>query len=239
MMIDIAKYPQYRLADVSKVFTSAGFLRVWRSDANHEKDATFILCPGTYVPGQMEVSVVEANGFVNGYAVMPEAGVNIIYIASILNTAVSWAVMTDGQLEKRTPIALKRLSNVLVRVLPAREQTGVAYLHYLQMELRRQRSEGSDNPYLDYWLAKYADVRNAIALELTLPQVFKEYEIAVLEPWLAQIGKCSAEHPGLGWDAIHEWLGKEILSPQNEVTGNLNKLRVVMRDVIAKASQKK
>lgn len=238
-MIDIAKYPQYRLADVSKVFTSAGFLRVWRSDANHEKDATFILCPGTYVPGQMEVSVVEANGFVNGYAVMPEAGVNIIYIASILNTAVSWAVMTDGQLEKRTPIALKRLSNVLVRVLPAREQTGVAYLHYLQMELRRQRSEGSDNPYLDYWLAKYADVRNAIALELTLPQVFKEYEIAVLEPWLAQIGKCSAEHPGLGWDAIHEWLGKEILSPQNEVTGNLNKLRVVMRDVIAKASQKK
>lgn len=238
-MIDIAQYPQYRLADVSKVFTSAGFLRVWRSGADHEKDATFILCPGTYVPGQMEVSVVEASGFLNGYAVMPDKSVNIIYLTSILNTAVSWAVMTDGQLEKRTPIALKRLSNVLVRVLPAREQSGVAYLHYLLMELRRQKREGNNNPYLDYWLAKYGDIRNAIALELALPQVFKEYEIAVLEPWLAQIGKCSAEHPGLGWDAIHEWLGKEILSPQNEVTGNLNKLRVVMREVIAKSAPKK
>lgn len=236
-MLDIEQYPQCRLADVSNLYTSAGFLRVHSSDGDRGQTSTFILCPGSYVPGQMEVSIVEANGFVNGYAVMPEKGLNIVYLTSILNTAVSWAIMTDGQLEKRTPITLKRLGNVLVRLLPAREQTAVAYLQYLLMEIRRQKDVGSDNPYLNFWEAKYEETRNAIALELVMPQVFKEYEISLLEPWLRQIGKCSAEHPDIGWDEMHEWLGKELLSPQNEVTGNLNKLRVVMREVVEKTVQ--
>lgn len=236
-MLDIEQYPQCRLADVSKVFTSAGFLRVHRFGADHEQTVTFILCPGSYVPGQMEVSIVESNGFMRGYAVLPEKGLNIVYLTSILNTAVSWAIMTDGQLEKRAPITLKRLGNVLVRLLPAREQTAVAYLQYLLMEVRRQKDAGSDNPYLNFWEAKYEETRNAIALELVMPQVFKEYEIFLLESWLRQIGKCSAEHPDIGWDKMHEWLGKELLSPQNEVTGNLNKLRVVMREVVEKTIQ--
>lgn len=236
-MLDIEQYPQCRLADVSKVFTSAGFLRVHQSDGDRGQTSIFILCPGTYVPGQMEVSIVEANGFMKGYAVMPEKGLNIVYLTSILNTAVSWAILTDGQLEKRAPITLKRLGNVLVRLLPAREQTAVAYLQYLLMEIRRQKNVDRDNPYLNFWEAKYEETRNAIALELVMPQVFKEYEISLLESWLRQIGKCSAEHPDIGWDEMHEWLGKELLSPQNEVTGNLNKLRVVMREVVEKTVQ--
>ncbi len=236
-MLDINQYPIHKLADVSKLFTSAGFSRMRRSSADHEQTVTFILCPSTYVLGQMDVCVVEANGFMKGYAVLPEKGLNIIYLACILNSAVSWAIMTDGQLEKRTPITLKRLGSVLLRLLPAREQSAIAYLQYLLMEIRRQKDAGSDNPYLNFWETKYAEIRNAIALELIIPQVFNDYEIALLEPWLRQIGKCSAEHSEIGWDEMHEWVGKELLAPQNEVIGNINKLRVVMNEIIEKTAQ--
>lgn len=232
MVVDINKYPLRTLSDVSKIFTSAGFLREFSEGIDRDVMHTFILCPDTYIPEEMKVDLVEANGIEKGYAVFPENGVNIVYLMSILNSAVSWAVMTDGKLEERSKILLKNLKNVLVRVLPAREQQSVAYLQYLLMEMKRQKKEGSNNSYLDYWTAKYHEAMNAIALELVMPQVYGEYEIDVLGSWMRLIGKCSAENPGTDWMQLHEIIGKELLAPQNEVTGNLNKLRVVMREVI-------
>lgn len=232
MVVDIDKYPLRTLTDVSKIFTAAGLLRAFREELDRDIMHTFILCPDIYVPEKMTADLVEANCIEKGYAVIPERGVNIVYLTSILNSAVSWAVMTDGKLDERTKILLKNLKNVLVRVLPAREQQSVAYLHYLIMELKRQKNAGSKNPYMDYWISKYHEAMNAIAFELVMPQVYGEYEIDVLGAWLRLIGKCSAENPDTDWMHLHEVIGKELLAPQNEVTGNLNKLRVVMRDVI-------
>ncbi len=232
MVVDIDKYPLRTLTDVSKIFTAAGFLHVFREGLERDVMHTFILCPDIYVPEDMTADLVEANGFERGYAVMPESGIDIVYLTSILNSAVSWAVMTDGKLEERAKILLKNLKNVLVRVLPTREQQSIAFLQYLIMEMKRQKKEGSNNPYIDYWTSKYHEAMNAIALELVMPQVYGEYEIDVLGSWLRLIGKCSAESPGTDWMQLHEVIGKELLAPQNEVTGNLNKLRVVMRDVI-------
>jgi len=231
MQIDIEKYPQKLLVDVSHIYTSAGFLRVQYQEGTPDKMRTFLLCPDTYHPETMAVEAVEANGFPRGFAVMPTAEINIIYLASILNTAVSWIVMTGGKLNKRASITAKRLAKVLIRVLPSNEQKAVAYLHYLQMNIRKQKRESSFNPYLNYWESVYSELQNAVALELALPKVFKEYEIEVLASWCALIGKCSAEHPDMDLIALQEVLGKELLAPQNNVTGNLNKLRVVMREV--------
>lgn len=233
MLIDIEKYPQKLLADVSHIYTSAGFLRIQYQEGTPDKMRTFLLCPDTYHPEKMAVEAVEANGFSRGFAVMPiaGAGVNIIYLASILNTAVSWAVMTGGKLNKRASITAKRLATVLIRVLPSNEQKAVAYLQYLQMNIRKQKREGSIKPYLNYWESVYSELQNAVALEMALPKVFKEYEIEVLASWCALIGKCSAEHHDMDLIALQEVLGKELLAPQNNVTGNLNKLRVVMREV--------
>jgi len=232
MVVDIDKYPLRTLADVSKIFTSTGFLHVFREGIYSDAMHTFILCPDIYVPEKMTANLVEANGFEKGFAVFPDSGVNIVYLTCILNSAVSWAVMTNGKLEERARILLKNLKNVLVRELPAREQQSVAYLQYLLMEMKRQKNEGSNNLYIDYWTAKYHEAMNAIALELVMPQVYEEYEIDVLGSWLRLIGKYSAENPGTDWMQLHEIIGKELLAPQNEVTGNLNKLRVVIREVI-------
>lgn len=237
MDVDIDKYPLRTLADVSKIYTSASFLRVFREGMDRNVMHTFILCPDIFDPEKMTADLVEANGFEKGYAVFPESGVNIVYLTSILNSAVSWAVMTDGKLEERTKILLKNMKNVLVRVLPAREQQSVAYLQYLLIEMKRQKKEGNNNPYLDYWASKYHEAMNAIALELVMPQVYGEYEIDVLGSWLRLIGKCSAENPDTDWMHLHKIIGKELLAPQNEVTGNLNKLRVVMRDVIERKAK--
>ena len=232
MIVDINKYPLKTLTDVSKIFTSTGFLRVFREGLDRNIMHTFILCPDTYVPEKMTANLVEANVFEKGFAVFPDNGVNIVYLTCILNSAVSWAVMTDGKLEGRTKILLKNMKKVLVRMLPTRDQQSVAYLQYLLMEMKRQKKEGSDNPYLDYWAGKYHEAMNAIALELVVPQVYGEYEIDVLGPWLRLIGKCSSDNPGTDWMQLHEIIGKELLTPQNEVMGNLNKLHVVMREVL-------
>lgn len=237
MLLDIEKYPQKLLADVSEIYTSAGFLRYQREGGTLDQMRTLLLCPDTYVPEKMEVDLVEANGIMKGYAILPRIGVNIVYLASILNSAVSWAVMTSGKLEKRTPITLKRLSTVLIRVLPSHEQQAVAYLHFLIMDIRKQKREGSTNPYLNYWESVYTELQNAIGLELALPQVFKEYEIEMLTSWAALIGKCSIEHPDFELTSWQDVIGNELLSPQNIVTGNLNKLRVVMREVVNKVQE--
>ncbi|MBP3253709.1 MAG: hypothetical protein J6M30_04305 [Bacteroidales bacterium] len=238
MVIEIDKYPLLTLTDVSKIFTSTSFLRLFREREGHDAMQTFILCPNTFDPEKMSVDLVEANGFAKGFAIFPKNGLNVIYLACILNSAVSWAVMTGGNMEKRSSILLKNLKNVLVRMLPIREQAGVAYLQYLLMEMKRQKNEGNTNPYIDYWASKYHEAMNAIALELVMPQVFDEYEIDVLGLWLQLIGTCSADTPVTDWEHLHEIIGKELLAPQNEVTGNLNKLRVVMREVIERKVQK-
>ena len=238
MQIDIEKYAQVLLSDIGKIYTPTGFLRFQSEGGDLEKMQTFLLCPDTYVPGQMEVDLVEANGFHNGFAVMPQVGINFIYMASILNTAISWAVMTDGKLEKRSPITMKRLGNVPIRLLPAREQQAVAYLHYLILDIGKQKKEENNNPYLGYWASVYDQLREAIALELVLPKVFKEYEIEMLDSWCTLIGKCAAEYSEFELTQWQDYLGKELLAPQNMVTGNMNKLRVVMKTVLEQAKEK-
>ena len=232
MVTDIEQYSLETLAHVSKIYTAAGFNRTFLVDANHNDMHTFIRCPDTYVPGKMGVDLIEANTFVRNYAIFPNDDVNIVYLTSILNAAVSWVVMTNGRLEKRGPITMRRLGNVLVRVLPQAEQKAVAYLHYLLMTLRKEKEEGSKDSYLDYWMSVYEEIQNSIALELVMAQVFKEYEIEMLNPWCALIGKCSVENPGITLQNLHSALGKELLIPQNIVIGNMKKLRVVMRTVI-------
>jgi len=230
--VEIKKYPLKALSEVSKILTLTGYLRQYGEGMERDTIHTFILCPDIYTPEKMTVDLVEANCFEKGYAVMPESQVNIVYLTSILNSAVSWAVMTDGKLEERAKILLKNLKNVLVRVLPAHEQQSVAYLQYLIFEMKRQKNEGGNKPYIDYWSSKYHEAMNAIALELVMPQVYGEYEIDVLGSWLRLIRKCSAENLGTDWNHLHEIIGNEMLAPQNEVTGNLNKLRVVIHDII-------
>lgn len=238
MIKDIEQYSLETLAHVSKIYSAAGFYRMFGEGADHDDMHTFVRCPDTYVPGQMEVDLVEANAFAKSYAIFPNEGVNIVYLASILNAAVSWAVMTDGKLEKRTPITITRLGNVLIRLIPEAEQNAVAYLHYLLQTLREQKKLGSTDSYLDYWMSVYVEIQNAIAFELVMPQVFKEYEIEMLSPWCALIGKCTIENPDISLQDLHIALGKELLTPQNIVIGNMKKLRVVMRDVVNQVKEK-
>lgn len=238
MQIDIEKYSQVLLSDVGKIYSPIGFLREQREKGDLNAIRTFLFCPDTYIPGQMEVSLVEANGIMKGYAVIPNSSLNIVYLASILNTAVSWAVMTDGKLEKRTSITMKRLGNVLVRILPPREQQAVAYLHYLFIDIGKQKKEGNKDPYLNYWASVYEQLRDAIALELVLPKVFQEYEIKMLESWCSLIGQCLIKYPEFEWIRWQDYLGKELLAPQNIVTGNMNKLRVVMNNVVEQVKEK-
>lgn len=239
MQIDIEQYAQVLLSDVGKVYSPTGFLRLQSDGGDIEKIQTLLLCPDIYIPGQMAVDIVEANGFQKGFAVIPQIGMNIVYLASILNTAVSWAVMTDGKLERRTTITMKRLGNVLIRVLPAREQQAVAYLHSLLLDIGKQKKEGNDNSNLDYWSSVYDQLREAIALELVLPKIFKEYEIEMLGSWCSLIEKCATEYPEFEWTQWQDYLGNELLAPQNVVTGNMNKLRVVMKNVVEQVKEKK
>lgn len=231
-MIDIEQYPLVKLPDVSTILSSKGFLRAYRTDEEHGQMVVFIYAPDSYDTEKMEFILEEADGIVNGFAIIPEKQkVNIVYLVSILNAYVSWAFITDGKVESKTSVTIKKLSNIAVRVVPDHLQKAVAYLHYLIMDLRKQKDEGSNNPFLDYWMSVYKETLNAIALELVMPQMYKEYEIDMLGSWCGLIGKCSKENPDISLEQLEDVLGKELLTPQNAVVGNMKKLRVVMRTI--------
>lgn len=238
-MIDIEKYTLAKLPDVSKILSSVGFIRVYRNGADHSQKAVFIHAPENYEPEKMVFMIKEADGFVKGFSILPDTQrVNIVYLASILNTYVSWAFITDGKVEKKTTVTIKKLSNVAVRVLPDHLQKAVAYLHFLLMDIKEQKEDGSSNPYLDYWMSVYKEVQNAIALELVLPQMFKDFEIDMLGSWCGLIGKCSKDNPGISLEQLKDALGNELLAPQNVVVGNMKKLRVVMRKIEEQVTDK-
>ena len=231
-MIDIEQYPLAKLPAVSKILSSAGFIRAYRKEADQGQMVVFIYAPESYDPEKMEFVIEEADGFMKGFAILPDTHkMNIVYLTSILNAYVSWAFITDGKVEDKTSVTIKKLSNIAVRVLPEHLQKAVAYLHFLIMDTKSQKESGSDNPYLDYWISVYKEVLNAIALELVMPQMYKEYEIDMLGSWCGLIGKCSKDNPGITLDQLKEELGKELLTPQNAVVGNTKKLRVVMRTI--------
>lgn len=238
--IDIEQYSLVKLSDVSSILSSAGFIRVFRKGADHSQKILFIHCPELYDPEKMEFVMKEADGFVKGYAILPKTqDINIVYLTSILNSFVSWAFLADGDMEKRTSITLKKLRNISVRLLPDEIQRAVGYLYYILKDIRKQKEAGDTNPYLDYWISVYLEAQNAIALELVMPQFFKEYEITMLETWCALIGKCSSENPGIDLERMKEVLGQELLAPQNQMTGNIKKLRVVMHAITQKINDQK
>lgn len=238
-MIDIEQYPLVKLPEVSKILSSVGFIRAYRKSADHSHMVTFIYAPESYDPEKMEFVMEEADGFVKGFAILPDSQqVNIVYLTSILNAYVSWAFITDGKVENKTSVTIKKLSNIAIRLLPSHLQKAVAYLHFLIMDLRKQKNEGSNNPYLDYWMSVYKETLNAIALELVMPQMYNVYEIDMLGSWCALIGKCSKENPGITLDKLEEALGKELLTPQNSVVGNMKKLRVVIRTITEHVTEK-
>lgn len=238
-MIDIDQYPLVKLPDVSKILSSLGFVREYRKDVDHNQMVVFIYAPESYDPEKMEFVIEEGDGFVKGFSILPNTlKVNIVYLTSILNTYVSWAFITDGKVENKTSITIKKLSNISIRVLPDHLQKAVAYLHYLIMDMKKQKVEGSDNPYLDYWTSVYKETLNAIALELVMPQMYNEYEIEMLESWCGLIGKCSKNIPGMTLNQLEDVLGKELLTPQNAVVGNMKKLRVVMRTIAEHVTDK-
>lgn len=231
-MIDIEQYPLVKLTDVSKILSSVGFIRVYRKSADHSEKVVFIHCPEVYDPAKMEFVIEEVDGFVKGFAILPNSmKVNNEYLTSILNSYVSWAFITDGRIEDKTTVTIRKLSNIAVRVLPEHLQKAVAYLHYLIIDTKSQKESGSNNPYLDYWISVYKEVLNAIALELIMPQMYKDYEIDMLGSWCRLIGKCFKDDQGVTLDQLEEELGKELLTPQNAVVGNTKKLRVVMRKI--------
>lgn len=238
-MIDIEQYSLVKLPEVSKILSSAGFIRVYRKGADHSQMAVFIKAPETYEPEKMEFTIVEADGFAKGFSILPDMQkVNIVYLTSILNSYVSWAFITDGNVEKKTTVTIKKLSSIAVRLLPDHLQKAVAYLHYLIEDTKKQKSAGSDNPYLDYWMSVYKEVLNAVALELVMPQMYMEYEIDMLGSWCGLIGKCSKENPEISLEELKDTLGKELLAPQNVVVGNMKKLRVVMRTIAENVTTK-
>lgn len=238
-MIDIEQYSLVKLPDVSKILSSVGFIRVYRKGAEHSQKAVFIHAPETYDPEKMEFAIEEADGFVKGFAILPDSQkVNIVYLTSILNSYVSWAFITDGKVENKTTLTIKKLNNIAIRVLPDHLQKAVAYLHYLIMDLKNQKENGNINPYLDYWISVYKETLNAIALELIMPQMYREYEIDMLGSWCGLIGKCSKENPEIKFEQLEDVLGKELLTPQNVVMGNMKKLRVVMRTIAEHVTDK-
>lgn len=229
---DIEKYTQVRLAEVGNIFTPAGFMKDQIESGDVGKTRIYIHCPNIYKPEKMEISMVENNGVKDGYAIIPkDKTTNIIYLASFLNTAVAWLFMTDGVIDRKTAITLKRLANIPIRLLPVDQQKAVAYLYYLLQDIKKKKQDGDNNSYIDYWESMYKEVQNAIALELTMPELFKEYEINMLMSWCALIGKCSVEHPNVSVEEMKDILGNELLAPQNVVIGNVKKLRVVMRTI--------
>ena len=88
------------------------------------------------------------------------------------------------------------------------------------------------NNYLDYWASVYSELQNAITLELMLPNVFKEYEIELYTSWCKLIEKFYAQNTESDLEHLQKFLSEELLTPQNIVTGNMKKLRVVMKSVI-------
>ena len=238
-MIDIEKYLLVKLPDVSVILSSAGFLRAYRTEDGQGQMVIFIYAPDSYDPEKMEFILEEADGFEKGFAIIPDRKkVSIVYLTSILNAYVSWAFITNGKVDNKTTLTIKKLSNIDVRILPDHMQKAVAYLHYLIMDIQSQKEGGSENPYLDYWNSVYKEVVNAIALELVMPQMFREYEIDMLGSWCGLIGKCSKENPGVSLAQLEGALGKELLTPQNAVVGNMKKLRVVMRTIVEHISDK-
>jgi len=198
MKIDIENYSLAKLPDVSLILSPTGYVRFFTEDVVSDRKKTFIYCPDSYNPSKMEFSVVEADGFEKGFGIVANSEkVNIMYLVSVLNSYISWAFMTEGKVEEKTSVTLKKLGNIAVRILPSTIQKQVACLHFLLSDIRQQKEDGIDNSILDYWQNVYKEVLNAISLELVIPQLFKEYEISILESWCDIIDQCSIRKTGI------------------------------------------
>lgn len=232
----IEQYSLKRLAEVSSIYSPTGFTRLLREDIGNK---TIICCPDTYIPGKMSVEPADVNNIIKKYAIVSTDVIEEYYLLGILNTAVSWIIMTGGKLETRSSITISRLGNVKVRILPQTEQISIAYLFLLIRSLKKQTKQERQDTYLDFWISTYDELLNSISLELLLPQVFKQHEIELLTPWVILFSQYLTEYKNSSLAEMHLFLKKKLIEPQNSVINNMKKLRVVMRSVTEQINKKK
>lgn len=231
----IEQYSLKRLAEVSSIYSPTGFTRLLREDIDNK---TIICCPDTYIPGKMSVEPADVNDVIKKYAIVSTDVIEKYYLLGILNTAVSWIIMTGGKLETRSSITLSRLGNVKVRILPQTEQISVAYLFLLIRSLKKQTKQKGQDSYLEFWISTYDELLNSIALELISPQIFRQHEIDLLNPWNTLLSECIKEYSNLSLAEMHLIIKKELIEPQNSVIGNMKKLRVIMRTITEQMNKK-
>lgn len=232
MELNLSKYTIKELGHVADIFSSATFKSRLEKGEFSYHEMTYIYVPKFYVPKKMEVEVMKNPPRKDGYVVIAKNDIeDNIYLSCILNSHVAWLYLTNGNLDSKTTISKKKLESIPVRLISKELQAGVVFLYYIIGNIMMLKEKGEKNQMLDFREDMYRELLDGIVLELTMPDLFEEFKIDLFFSWCALIGKCSVEPPGITYDDMQEIIGKEMMDPQNFVTHNMKKLRVVVQKI--------
>ena len=232
MDFNIENYSLKQLGNVAEVMSATTFRSRMEKGLYLKPGTTYIKVPKYYIPNKMQVEIDEKPPIQDGFVVIAKDDIeDNIFLSCILNSHVAWQYLTNGNLDSRATILKKNLDTIPVRLLSKEMQSGVVYLYYLIGNIINLKSEGKNDSLLDYRESLYRELLDGVVLELTIPKLFKEFEIDLFFSWCSLMGKCYEEHPDVTIENMQDIIGNKMVNPDNPVTHNMKKLRIVVQKI--------
>lgn len=234
MTIDIKKYPNKKLVDVAAIHTPASFKRAY-SAPEIGGGIAYLQIPKVYIPNEYKVE--SSNGLLkDGLAIIPSSNLNMQYLKAYMNSYPGVLYSCDGIVDKRKSITIKTLQTIPVRMLSEELQNCIVFLCSM-LDFLISIKELSTDRYIGYKIEVLQELRDAIFLEITLPQLFEKFDIYVLGNWLDTLREFTVSYTGNMNELISD-ISYSMLSPKSKVSDNVKKMRLLL-DKITKSLNKK
>lgn len=170
----------------------------------------------------------------NGYYLLADKSIDLLYIAFILNSYVGRLFLHDKSSDNffKGNVSKRNLSAVRIKIIPDQYRKACNVLELIILRVGRLEVENESREIKEATVSFLNDMRNYICLEIYMKPMFVEHQVSILEPWERFVERNSAQYSITSIDDTFAIFYKSVVNPENEVMDAIKKVRMFMWDLV-------
>lgn len=238
-MTNLSRMQLAKLGDVADILTPLGFKRKFPIELLGEKLIEYVYVPNKYSHESFEICIAEGSAVEKGYAIIPKNDkVSLVYILAYLNSATGLLYITNNELYKNSQLTYSALNAIPIRIIKSEYQNAFAFLQLMIFYLKTRNESNDTDRYDNYRIELFAEIRDAISMQIMVPKLFDTFDVEVLGNWTSTLSACAERYPNLKRIEMAERISELLLDSNSPVINNVRKFRFVL-DSLSKQFNKK
>lgn len=209
------------IKDIAIVYTSSSYQLL---NMNDSVDSRYIYVAKKFVYGESFFPMLRGTCPNDGFIVQAKEGIDLSYIAFILNSVITAVYLTGNNLSKSISLSKKRIETIPVR------ETDDATMYILGLSSRMVQASHSfmeKEPEKDIFRFHYSvlsELRDGLALEFLTQPLFDKLGVHILDAWVNYLDNYDGR-------IKIPVVVSQLLDDDNEVMNQIKKMRLVITNI--------